>query len=189
MNDAFINGLGMDYLQSAYSVEATALAAHVSYDNGDDSTNWIIDSGSTHHMNGFANEFLNMALEGYDDGLLVKGLVSGTKAYGIGSCIVVVNNSVGMYHNKICLEDVLYVPNLLHNHPRIFSVISAPQEECQCHFQSNSYVLNIKLAKIDLHLCKGLLWIPTLDPSTVPNFVSVIFKIQRCRLEYNVSCT
>ena len=46
--------------------------AQVSYDNGDDSANWIIDSGSTHHMNGFANEFINMTLEGYDDGLLVK---------------------------------------------------------------------------------------------------------------------
>jgi hypothetical protein len=35
----------------------TALVAQVSYDNGDDSTNWILDSGSTHHMNGLANEF------------------------------------------------------------------------------------------------------------------------------------
>ena len=59
--------------------------AHVSYDNGDDSTNWIINSGSTHNMNDFANEFLNMKSEGYDDGLIVKGLVLGTKAYGIGS--------------------------------------------------------------------------------------------------------
>jgi len=66
----------------------------MSYDNGDDYTNWIIDSGSTHHMNGFANEFLNITLEGYDDGLLVKGLVSGTEARGIGSCIVVVTDSV-----------------------------------------------------------------------------------------------
>ncbi len=49
-------------------------------------------------MNAFANEFLNMALEGYDDGLLVKGLVSGTKTYGIGSCIVVVKDCVGMFH-------------------------------------------------------------------------------------------
>jgi hypothetical protein len=70
----------------------------VSYDIGDHYTNWIIDSESTHHMNGFANEFLNMTLEGYDDGLLVKGLVSGTKAYGIGSCIVIAKDSVGMFH-------------------------------------------------------------------------------------------
>ena len=80
------------------SVVPTALVAQVSYDNGDDSTNWILDSGSTHYMNGFANEFLDMQLEGYDDGIILKGLVSGTKAYGIGSCIVVVRDSVGMYH-------------------------------------------------------------------------------------------
>jgi hypothetical protein len=156
----------------------TALVAQVSYKNGDDSTNWILDSGSTHHMNGFANEFFDMKLEGYDDGILVKGLVSGTKAYGIGSCIVVVKDSSGMYH-QLCLEDVLYVPNLLHHHPRVFSVISAcSQDEYECHFQSTSYVLNIKVANIDLHLSKGLLWIPTVDPSTVPSFVSVTFKIR-----------
>jgi hypothetical protein len=63
-----------------------------------------------------------MTLEGYDDGLLVKDLVSCTKAYGIGSCIVVVKASVGMYH-QICIEDVLYVPNLLNLYPRIFSVV------------------------------------------------------------------
>jgi len=129
-------------------------------------------------MNGFANEFFNMQLEGYNDGLLVKDLVSGTQAYGIGSCIVAVKDSVGMYH-QICLEDVLYVPNLLHHHPRIFSVISGcSQDECQCHFQCNSNVLNIKLAKIDLNLCKGMLWIPTVDHSTVSNFDNVIFKIR-----------
>jgi hypothetical protein len=118
-----------------------------------------------------------MKMEGYDDGLVVKGLVSGTLAYGIGSGIVVVKDNVGMLYQK-CLEDVLYVPNLLNHHLRIFSVISAcSQNECQCHFQLNSYVLNIKSAKIDLHLSKGLLWIPTIDHSTIPNFVSVIFKI------------
>jgi hypothetical protein len=92
-------------------------------------------------MNGFANEFLDMTLdEGYDDSRRVKGLVSGTKAYGIGSCIVVVKDSDGMFH-QICLEDVLYVTNLLHHHPRIVSVISAcSQDEGQCHFQSYSYV-------------------------------------------------
>ena len=91
-------------------------------------------------MNGCADEFLNMTLEGYDDGILVKGLVSSTKAYGIGSCIVAVTNSVGMIH-QICLEDVPYVPILLHHRPRIFSVISdCSQDECQCHFQSNSCV-------------------------------------------------
>jgi hypothetical protein len=120
-------------------------------------------------MNGFAIEFFKMKLEGYEDGLLVKALVFGTKAYGIGSCIDVVKDSVGMYHH-ICLKNVLYVPNLLHHHPRAFSVISTcSQDECECHFQSNSYVLNIKSAKIDLHLCKGLLWIPTVDPSIIPH--------------------
>jgi len=83
-----------------------------------------------------------------------------------------------MYH-QICLQDVLYVPHLLHHHPRVFSVISAcSQDEYECHFQPTSYVLNIKVANIDLHLSKGLLWIPTVDPSTVPSFVSVIFKIR-----------
>jgi len=169
MNDNFIDDLGMNYSQRTHLVEPTAFVVHVSpFDNGDDSTNWIVDSGSTYHMNGFANEFFNMKLEGYDDGLLVKGLVSGTKTYGIGSCIVVVKDSVEMNH-RICLEDVLYVPILLHHHPRIFSVISAcSQDECQCHFQSKSYVLKIKLAKIDLNLCSSLLWIPTIDPSIVP---------------------
>ena len=172
-----IDGFGIDCSHCTDSVEPIALVAHVSYATGNDSTNWILDSGSTHHMNGFANAFFDMKLEGYDDGLLVKGLVSGTKAYGIGSCIVVMKDSDGMYH-QICLEDVLYVPNLLHHHPRIFSVISAcSQDECECHFLSNSYVLNIKLAKIELNLCKGLLWIPNVDPSTIPNFVIVIFKI------------
>jgi hypothetical protein len=65
-------------------------------------------------------------------------------------------DSVGMCRH-ICLEDVLYVPNLLHHPPRIFGVISAcSQDECECHFLSNSYVLNIKSAKIELNLCKGL---------------------------------
>ena len=119
-----------------------------------------------------------MILEGYDDGLLVKELASCTKAYGIGSCIIDVKDSVGIFH-QVCLEDVLYVPNLIHHHPRIFSVISAcSQDECNCLFQFNLYVLNIKLAKIDLHLFKGLLWILTDDPSIVPNFVIVILKIR-----------
>jgi hypothetical protein len=129
-------------------------------------------------MNGFADEFFNLKLEGYDDGILVKGLVSGTKAYGIGSCIVVVRDNFGMHH-QLCLEDVLYVPNLLHHHPRVFSVISAcSQDDYGGHFQSNSYVLNIRLAKIDLHLCKCLLWIPIVDSSIVPDFVTVILKIR-----------
>ena len=76
--------------------------AQTSYDNQDDSNNWIIDSGSTHHMHDFANDFLNMKLKGYDDGLLVKGQVSGTKAYGIGSCIVFAKDNVGLFH-QICL--------------------------------------------------------------------------------------
>jgi len=66
-------------------------------------------------MYGFANEFLNMTLEGYDDGLLVKRLVYDIEIYGIGSCIVVVKDSVGLFH-QICLDDVLYIPNLLHHH-------------------------------------------------------------------------
>ena len=41
------------------SVSPTALVAHVSYASGHDSNNWILDSGSTHHMNGFANDFLD----------------------------------------------------------------------------------------------------------------------------------
>jgi hypothetical protein len=34
------------------------------------------------------------------------------------------------------------------------------------------------LAKIYLNSSKGLLWIPTIDPSTVSNFIIVIFKIR-----------
>ena len=151
MNDVLIDISSMEYTQSVDSVEPTALVTQVLYDNGDDYNNWIIDNGSIHHMNSCADEFLNMTLEGYDNGILVKGLASDTHAYGIGSCIVVVTYSVGMFHH-ICLEDVLCVHNLLHHHPRIFSVILAcSQDECQCHFQSSSYVLNIKLAKIDLN--------------------------------------
>ena len=48
----------------------------MSSDSGDNPTKWILDSGSTHHMNGFADDFFNLKLEGYDDGIIVKGLVS-----------------------------------------------------------------------------------------------------------------
>ena len=89
MNDNLIDDFGMDYSHYIDSVEPIALVARVSYDNGDYSPNKILDIGSIHHVNGFANDFFNMTLEGYDDGLLVKGIVFGTKAYGIGSCIVV----------------------------------------------------------------------------------------------------
>ncbi len=34
------------------------------------------------------------------------------------------------------------------------------------------------MAKIDLSLCNGLLWIPTVDSSTIPNIVCVILKIR-----------
>jgi hypothetical protein len=82
-----IGEVGIDCSHCTDSVEPIALVAQVSYDNVDDSTNWILDSGSTHHhMNGFANDFFDTKLEGYDDGLLVKGLVSGTKAYGLMHC-------------------------------------------------------------------------------------------------------
>ena len=60
VNDDNIDVSGTDHLQRENSVEPTALVAQVSYNNRDDSTNWIIDSGSTYNMNGFANEFLNM---------------------------------------------------------------------------------------------------------------------------------
>ena len=52
-----VDDRGIDCFHYADSVESIALAAQVSYDNGDDTTNWILDSESTHHMNGFANEF------------------------------------------------------------------------------------------------------------------------------------
>ena len=123
-----------------------ALVAHVSYHNGNNSTCWIIDSGSTHHMNDFDNELINKTLEGYDDGDLAKGLLPSTKAYGIGICIVVLKDSVGSFH-RICLEDVIYVPNLLH-HPTFFSVISAcSQDDCQLYFQSNSYIIKHQVSE------------------------------------------
>ena len=113
-------------------IEITALVAQVSYDGDNNANSWIIDTGSTHHMNGFANAFINIILEGYDDHALVKGLPSGTKAYGrVGICKVVLKDSFESYH-QICFEDLLYVPNLLHHHPQIFSVISTcSQDDCQ----------------------------------------------------------
>ena len=39
-------------------------------------------------------------------------------------------------------------------------------------------MLTIKSAKIELNLCKGLLWIPRVDALIVPNLVSVIFRIR-----------
>jgi hypothetical protein len=173
-----IGDLGIDCSQCTDLVEPIALVAHVSYDIGDDSTNWILDSGSTHHINGFANEFFDMKLEGYDDGLIVKGLVSGTNAYGIGSCIVVMKDSAGMYR-QICLEDVLYVPNLIHHHPRIFSVISTCSQD---DLNVTSYLAHmcqtssrLKLNCTYLKVCYGYSYV---DPLIVPNFVSVIFKIR-----------
>jgi hypothetical protein len=71
VNDDKIDVYGMDHLQRKNSVEPTALVAQVSYDNGDGYTNWIIDSGSTYHINGFANEFYSMKLEEYDNGHIV----------------------------------------------------------------------------------------------------------------------
>ena len=44
MNDDNIDISDMDLLQSEHSIEPTALVAQVSYDNGDDSSNWIINS-------------------------------------------------------------------------------------------------------------------------------------------------
>ena len=52
-----IDDFSIDCSHCTNSVEPIALVAQVSYDNGDDSTNWILDSGSTHYMNSFANDF------------------------------------------------------------------------------------------------------------------------------------
>ena len=62
MNENFIDDFGMDISHCTNSVEPIDFVAQVSYDNGADSTNLILDSVSTHHMNGFANEFFNMKL-------------------------------------------------------------------------------------------------------------------------------
>ena len=75
-----------------------------------------------------------MRSNGYVDGVYVKGLTSKTKAYGIGSCIVCLQDDSGVFHQE-CLEDALYVPTLLHRYSRIFSVILAClHDEFQCHF-------------------------------------------------------
>ena len=75
-----------------------------------------------------------MRSNGYVDGVPVNGLTSNTIAYGIGTCIVCFQDEYGVFYQK-CLEDVLYVPALLHHYSRIFSVISAcSQDEFQCHF-------------------------------------------------------
>ena len=50
----------------------------MSYDDVDDTTSWIIDRESTHNMNGFTNQIFSLTLKGYDDGVIVKGLVSST---------------------------------------------------------------------------------------------------------------
>ena len=63
MNDTNIDVAGMDHHQRENPVEHIALVAQVPYDNGDNFTSWIIDSRSTHHMNGFLDEFLSMTLE------------------------------------------------------------------------------------------------------------------------------
>ncbi len=64
-------------------IESIALVALVTYDNGHDSASWIIESGSTHHMNGFTNDtndFFNLILDGYNDvGSFVKGSTFGRK--------------------------------------------------------------------------------------------------------------
>jgi hypothetical protein len=107
-------------------------------------------------MDVYHNEFFNTTSDaGYVDGVPVKGLTSYTKANGIGSFIICLKDEYGVFHQK-CLEDVLYVPTLLHHHfSRIFSVISTcSQDDFQRHFQSISYVLNLRSTKIDLQLSK-----------------------------------
>ena len=44
MNDNCIDDPGLNYSHRTYSVEPIALVAQVSYDNGDDFTNWILDN-------------------------------------------------------------------------------------------------------------------------------------------------
>jgi len=63
-------------------------------------------------------------LEENDDGIVVIGMTFDAKAYGIGTCIVVFKGIDGLFHH-IVLKDILYMPNISHRHPRIFSDISA----------------------------------------------------------------
>jgi hypothetical protein len=53
-----IGDLGINCSRYTDFIEPIALVAQESYDIWDNSTNWILYSGSTHHMNGFANGFL-----------------------------------------------------------------------------------------------------------------------------------
>ena len=69
-NSEHISGLTNHQFENC--VELSALVAQVSYDNGTDTTSWIIGSGSTHYTKGFAKIIFNMTLEGYDDCLLIK---------------------------------------------------------------------------------------------------------------------
>jgi len=63
-------------------LKCTTIVARVSYGaNESESNNWIVDNGSTHHMNGHHNEILFMRLNGYVDGVHVKELNSNVKAY------------------------------------------------------------------------------------------------------------
>ena len=57
-NKEFVDEVCMNHLHCTKLYEPTALVAQVSYDTGDDSTNWILDSGSTHHIMAFLMEFL-----------------------------------------------------------------------------------------------------------------------------------
>ena len=179
----FVTSSHDDASSSMSVLEPTCLVAQVAYDDGNDTTSWILDSGSTHHMNGFADEFLNLESDGYVDGVMVKGLTTGTKAYGIGTCVIVCKGEDGLFQ-QFSLQDVLYVPNLMHHHSRIFSVISAcSQDGFKCNFQANSYVLSMQTVQIQLQLSKGLLWIPTVTSPTVPQFVMVVLRLRDARSE------
>jgi hypothetical protein len=112
--------------QSVENVDdPTALVAQVSYDgNESESNNLMLTAVAIHHMNVQLTEFFYMRSYRYVDGVLVKGLKSNTKAYGIGSCIMCYIDDYRVVH-QTCLEDVLYVPALFHHYSRIFSVTSA----------------------------------------------------------------
>ena len=79
-----------------------ALVAQVSYgENESESNNWIVDNCSTHHINGHHNEFINTTGEGYVDAVLLKGLTSNTKDYGIGTCIICLKDENGAFIKNV----------------------------------------------------------------------------------------
>ncbi len=78
----------------------------MSYASGDDSTNWILDSGSTHHMNSF-NRAFNRSYDYLKNDISLKAAailyIKGIKSVSL-STILWSNWSNGKYTTLITLQ-------------------------------------------------------------------------------------